>query len=28
LPFWLAVGFSETDDPGTGVTVTRRHLSR
>ena len=28
LSFWLAVGFSEADDPGTGVTVTRRHLSR
>lgn len=26
LPFWLAVGFSETEGPGTGVTVTRRAL--
>lgn len=26
LPFWLAVGFSEVDGPGTGVTVTRRAL--
>ena len=24
LPFWLAVGFSEIEGPGTGVTVTRR----
>jgi predicted acetyltransferase len=26
LPFWLAVGFSEVEEPGTGVTVTRRAL--
>ena len=26
LPFWLAVGFSEVEGPGTGVTVTRRPL--
>jgi predicted acetyltransferase len=26
LPFWLAVGFSEVESPGTGVTVTRRSL--
>jgi predicted acetyltransferase len=26
LPFWLAVGFSEVEGPGTGVTVTRRTL--
>lgn len=26
LPFWLAVGFSEIEGPGTGVTVTRRAL--
>jgi predicted acetyltransferase len=26
LPFWLAVGFSEIEGPGTGVTVTRRPL--
>lgn len=26
LPFWLAVGFSEVEGPGTGVTVTRRAL--
>jgi predicted acetyltransferase len=26
LPFWLAVGFSEVEEPGTGVTVTRRPL--
>lgn len=24
LPFWLAVGFSEVEGPGTGVIVTRR----
>ena len=26
LPFWLTVGFSEVEGPGTGVTVTRRAL--
>jgi predicted acetyltransferase len=26
LPFWLAVGFSEVEGPGAGVTVTRRGL--
>jgi predicted acetyltransferase len=26
LPFWLTVGFSEVEGPGTGVTVTRRQL--
>ena len=26
LPFWLAVGFSAVQGPGTGVTVTRRTL--
>jgi GNAT superfamily N-acetyltransferase len=26
LPFWLALGFSEVEGPGTGVTVTRRSL--
>lgn len=26
LRFWLAVGFSEVEGPGTGVTVTRRPL--
>jgi len=26
LPFLLAVGFSEVQGPGTGVTVTRRTL--
>jgi predicted acetyltransferase len=26
LPFWLAVGFTEVDGPGTGVIVTRRVL--
>ena len=26
LPFWLAVGFTEVEPPGRGVTVTRRPL--
>lgn len=26
LPFWLTVGFSEVEGPGTGLTVTRREL--
>lgn len=26
LPFWVTLGFSETDDPETDVTVTRRPL--
>jgi predicted acetyltransferase len=26
LPFWLSVGFTEQEGPGTGVTLTRRAL--